>query len=52
MPTQATTKELKKMAFKINIQNIKENVGIQVIFISEIKPGLERFLVKYDCFFF
>ena len=46
VPTHATTKELKKMAFKINSQNIKQNIGIQVIFISEIKPQLERFLAK------
>ena len=51
MPTYTTTIKLKKMAFKINSQNIKENVGTQVTFISEIKPRLERFLEKYDCFF-
>ena len=34
------TKELKKMAFKISNQNIKQN-----------KPRLERFLAKYDGFF-
>ena len=36
----AMTKELKKMAFKISNQNIKQN-----------KPRLERFLAKYDGFF-
>ena len=51
MPTYATTIKLKKVAFKINSQNIKQNVGMQVTFISEIKLRLERFLVKYDCYF-
>ena len=51
MSTYATTKELKKMEFKINSQKIKQIVGIQVIFISEVKPRLERFLAKYDRFF-
>ena len=36
--TYATTKELKKIALRINIQNIKQRVGIQVTFILEIKP--------------
>ena len=51
MPPYATTKELKNIGFKITIQNIKQKFGMQLIFISEIKPGLERFLAKYDCFF-
>ena len=51
MGTYATTKKLKIMAFKINSQKIKQKFGIQVIFISEIKPRLERFLAKYECFF-
>ena len=47
----ATTKKLKKMAFKINSQNIKQNVGLQVIFISEIKPQLDHVEPKFECFF-
>ena len=43
VPAYATTIELKKIAFKINCQNIKENVGIQVTFILEIKPRLDVF---------
>ena len=46
----ATTKELKKMAFKINTQNIKQKFGIKLTFISEIKPRKECFLAKQDCF--
>ena len=41
-----TTKELKKMTFRINSQNIQQKFGIQVTFISEIKPQKERFLEK------
>ena len=51
MRTYATIKELKIMAFKINSQKIKQKFGIQVIFISEINPLIERFLAKYECFF-
>ena len=51
MRTYATIKELKIMAFKINSQKIKQKFAIQVIFISEIKPRLERFLAKYEWFF-
>ena len=32
-------------------QNIKQNFGIQMNFMSEIKPQKERYLAKYDCFF-
>ena len=39
------------MEFRINNQNIKQKFGIQVTFISEIKPQKEPFLAKYDCFF-
>ena len=39
------------MTFRINSQNIQQKFGIQVTFISEIKPQKERFLEKYDCFF-
>ena len=41
--TYATTKELKKMALKINSQNIKQTFETQAIFISEIKPRPECF---------
>ena len=52
MHSYATTeKELKKMSFKINSQNIKQKFGKQVTFILEIKPQKERFLAKSDCFF-
>ena len=51
VPTYTTIIKLKKIAFKINSQNIKQNVAIQVTFISEINSRLERFLAKYDCFF-
>ena len=33
----ATTKELKKKAFTINSQNLKQAIGIQVTFILETK---------------
>ena len=33
----ATTEELKKKACRINIQNIKQAIGILMIFISEAK---------------
>ena len=39
------------MTYRINSQNIQQKFGIQVTFISEIKPQKERFLEKYDCFF-
>ena len=51
MHTYVTTKELEKAAFRMNSQNIKQNFGIQMNFISEIKPQKERYLAKYDCFF-
>ena len=35
--TFATTKELKKKAFALNIQNVKQVIGIQVTFMLEIK---------------
>ena len=43
MHTYATTKELKKKAFRINSQNIEQVIGITVTFISEIKPQKEGF---------
>ena len=51
MHTYATTKELKKIAFRTNSKNIKRRVGIQVTFISGIKPQKKGFLAKYDRFF-
>ena len=51
VPTYTTTKKLKNIPFKIISQTIKQKFGIQLIFISEIKPRLNRFLVKCDCFF-
>ena len=52
MLTYATTKELQKIAFRINSQNIKQRVGIQVTFISEKTPQKKKvFLTKYDLFF-
>ena len=46
MPRQ---KKLKKKASGINSQNTKQAIDIQVIFISEIKPQIEHFLVQFDC---
>ena len=51
MHTYATTKELKKEAFKINSQNIEQAIRILVTFISEIKLQKENILAKADCFF-
>ena len=47
--TYATTQELKKKAFRLNSQNIKQKFGVQVTFILEIKPQKESLLAKYDC---
>ena len=52
MHRYATTKELKKKALRINNQNSKWAIDIQVTFISEIKLQIELFLAKSDCFFF
>ena len=46
----ATTKELKKKAFRINIQNMQQTIGILVTFIWEIKLQKENVLAKSDCF--
>ena len=46
----ATTKEIKTMAFGINSKNIEQAFGIQVTFITEIKPQKERFLGKKTVF--
>ena len=42
----ATTEELKKKAFRINIQNIQQTTGIQMIFISETKSQKENVLAN------
>ena len=47
----ATTKELKKKAFRVNSQNIEQAIKILVIFILEINLQKERFLAIYDGFF-
>ena len=49
MHTHAATKELKKMAFRTNSQNIKQAIGIQVTFITEKKLQKEHFLTKKHC---
>ena len=46
VPTYATTKELKKMSLRINSQNIRQEIGIQVAFIMGKKLQKEHFLVK------
>ena len=51
MPTYATTKELKKMSLRINSQNIRQEIGIQVAFIMGKKLQKEHFLVKKRCHF-
>ena len=49
MHSYATTKELKKKAFTINSQNLKQAIGIQVTFILETKLK-KIFLAKYNHF--
>ena len=49
MHTDATTKELKKMTFRINSPNIKQEIGIQLTFITEKKLQKEHFLAKKQC---
>ena len=44
------TKELKTKAFKTKEENIKQTIGIQVTFISEIKLQKHFLLAKYDHF--
>ena len=51
MHTYPRTKQLKKKAFRINSQKIKQAIGIQLTFISESKLQKEHLLAKYDCFF-
>ena len=48
--TYATTKEIKTMRFRINIQNIEQEFGIQVPFITKIKPQKDRFSAKKSLF--
>ena len=48
--THATTKEIKPMAFRLSSQNIEQTFGIQLTFITEIKPQKERFLAKKTVF--
>ena len=49
MDIYATTKELKKKAFRINSRNIKQTINIQVTFITEKKFQKEHFLAKKHC---
>ena len=51
MHMYATTKELKKKAFRINSQNIEQAIGILMTFISEIKLQKENILAKFDYLF-
>ena len=51
MHTYATTKELKKMTFRMNSRNIKQAIGIQMTFISEKKLQKEHFLAEEHCLF-
>ena len=51
MHTYATTKELKKEAFTVKIQNIKEAINIQVTLILENKHQIKIrpfFLANYS----
>ena len=48
--THVTIKKIKKMPFRINSQIIEEAFGIQVTFITEIKPPKEHFLAKKTVF--
>ena len=41
-----TAKKLKKKAFRINSQNIKQAIGIQVTIITEIRLQKKHFLAK------
>ena len=45
-----TTKEVKTMTFRINSQNIEQAFGIQVTFITEIKPQ-KNFFFNIRLFF-
>ena len=42
---------MKKNAFKINGQNIKQTIGIQVTFITEKKLQIENVCEKFECLF-
>ena len=46
-----TTQELKKNAFKLNSEIIKQIIGTQLTFILEIKLQKELLLEKYNFFF-
>ena len=47
----ATTKELKKKAFRINTQNIEQAIGLLVDIHFGNKSLKRKFLAKYDCYF-
>ena len=50
MHTYVTTEELKKKAFTVNSQNIKQPIVIQVTFILEVK--LQKYIfIKIQHFF-
>ena len=46
-----TTQELKSEEFMLNKENIKQEIGIQLSFFSEVKLKKEHLLVKYLQFF-
>ena len=48
---QPKIKIIKNKSLAVNSQNIKQEMGIQVTFISEKKLQREQFLPKYECFF-
>ena len=49
--TYATTKELKSKEFTLHNENIKQEIGIHLSFILEIKFQKQHFLAKYQQFF-
>ena len=46
MHTYATTKEMKKKAFIVKCQNIKQPIGIQLTFMLEIK--IEKYIFRQN----
>ena len=46
-----TSKKLKSKAFKLNSENIKQVIGIQLTFILETELQKEDFFEKYGHFF-
>ena len=46
-----TTQELKSEEFMLNKENIKQEIGIQLSFFSEVKLKKEHLLAKYLQFF-